>query len=247
MPETPHRRSATRLTLARDLRGLGLATGDRVFVHSSFNSLGPVDGGAEAVIGALEDAVGPDGLVAMPSFNLVQRERRHETWDVATTPSTVGWLTEVFRALPDTWRSDHYSHAVAARGSGARELVADHLRLEGLSSPWDRVPWGKTYGEHSPMVRLHGRGGKLLMLGVDYDSSTYVHFVEVLEWHRRLEHDPEAPYPGQDRERLGAFWDRTGQLSRGRVAQAACRLFGIAEYVDALWAEVRRQLQADPS
>ena len=57
--------------LTCDLRRLGVEAGDILFVHSSFKSLGPVEGGAESVIQALEDALGPEGLLLMPSFNLM--------------------------------------------------------------------------------------------------------------------------------------------------------------------------------
>ena len=47
----------TQSDLLRDLHVLGTAPGDLLFVHSSYKSLDTVEGGAEAVIGALEDAV----------------------------------------------------------------------------------------------------------------------------------------------------------------------------------------------
>jgi aminoglycoside 3-N-acetyltransferase len=228
----------TRETLARDLRALGVAPGDLLFVHSSFKSLGPVEGGAETVVCALEDALGPDGLLLMPSFNLVEHDRRAETWDRRTTPSTTGWLTEYFRRMPGAHRSDHYSHSVAARGKGAEAFVSGHLGREGYRSPWDREPWGRTYGTHSPMHRAYEAGGKILMLGVDYASSTYVHFVEVILWNRALAQDPKARYPYLKRPDLGAFWDRAGDLRRGPVGDADCRLFRIRDYVHALLREV---------
>ena len=231
---TPH----TREKLLQNLRDLGVEPGDILFVHSSFKSLGPVEGGAGAVVEALERAVGPDGLILMPSFNLVESGRRAETWDIATTPSTVGWITEFFRLMPGTHRSDHYSHSVAARGNGAEEFVAHHLSREGHPSPWDRDPWGKTYGSHSPMFRAYRDGGKLLMLGVDYDSSTYVHFVEVRYWNRQLRRNPDAKYRWLKRLELGMFWDGVGPLKRGLVGNAQCRLFRIREYVDTLLCEV---------
>lgn len=228
----------TREPLARNLRSLGVAPGDLLFVHSSFRSLGPVEGGAGTVIRALEDALGPDGLLLMPSFNLVEHDRRAETWDIRTTPSTVGWLTEFFRRMPGTHRSDHYSHSVAARGKGAKAFVSDHLSREGHRSPWDREPWGRTYGAHSPMYRAYEADGKILMLGVDYNSSTYAHFVEVIDWNKRLVHDPEARYRYLKRPELGAFWDQVGDLRRGRVGDAECRLFRIRDYVETLLREV---------
>ena len=161
--------------LAQDLRRLGIQGGDTLFVHSSYKSLGTVRGGAIAVIAALKDAIGPDGLLLMPSFNLVKWEDRAATWDPAATPSTVGWITEQFRQLARVYRSDHYSHSVAAHGNGAESFVGDHRSQDGFCSPWDLKPWGKTYGTNSPMYRAYRAGAKLLMLGVDYLSSTYIH------------------------------------------------------------------------
>jgi len=228
------------IKLLHNFRDLGVELGDILFIHSSFKSLGPVEGGAETVVSALEDTVGPDGLILMPLFNLVESDKRAETWNIETTPSTVGWLTEFFRRMPGTYRSDHYSHSVAARGKGAKDFVSGHLRREGYKSPWDREPWGKTYGIHSPMYKAYQADGKLLMLGVDYNSSTYVHFVEVIYWNKMLAMNPNAKYPSLNRLALGEFWDETGNLSMGFVGAAECRLFRIREYVDTLRCEVEK-------
>jgi len=233
--------------LSQDLRRLGVQAGDTLFVHSSYKSLGPVRGGAIAVIAALEDAIGPDGLLLMPSFNLVAWEDRAATWDPAATPSTVGWITEQFRQLPRVYRSDHYSHSVAARGNGAESFVRDHLCQRGYGSPWDLKPWGKTYGTNSPMYRAYRARAKLLMLGVDYLSSTFIHLVEVIYWnklHAASQGRGDAPpFFAMDRRALGAYWERTGTLRRGRVGDADCRLFSARDYVDALLTEVERNAE----
>ena len=229
----------TREKLIQDFTNLGIEKGDTLFIHSSFKSLGPVDGGAGTVISALAAAVGRDGLILMPSFSLLpSREERIASWNIGRTPSTVGWLTEFFRQMSDTYRSNHYSHAIAARGKGAKAFVADHLRREGYESPWDQPPWGKTYGTHSPMFRAYKTNAKLLMLGVDYESSTYAHLVEVIHWNKRLIEDPEAEYIRLKRSKLGAFWDEVGRLRQGLVGDAPCRLFRIKDYVDTLLKEV---------
>lgn len=230
--------AASRECLLNDMRSLGVAAGDILFIHSSFKSLGPVTGGAVSVIHALEEVVGPDGLILMPSFNLVERDRRAETWDLERTPSTVGWLTEYFRRMPGTQRSDHYSHSVAARGKRAVAFVSEHRSDEGWHSPWDLAPWGKTYGTHSPMVRAYRRGGKLLMLGVDYETSTYVHLVEVIFWNQLLKKNTDASFVRLNRPEMGRIWDRMGRLTRGKIGGANCRLFLIREYVDSLFKEV---------
>ena len=231
----------TRGKLIQDFTNLGIEKADMLFIHSSFKSLGAVDGGAGTVISALEEVVGQDGLILMPSFSLLpSREERVASWDVATTPSTVGWLTEFFRQMPGTYRSDHYSHSIAARGKDAAAFVADHLRREGYQSPWDHHPWGKTYGTHSPMFRAYKSDAKLLMIGVDYQTSTYIHFVEVIHWNKRLRDDAEATFIGLNRPALGAFWEGLGQLRRDKVGNSDCRLFHIKTYVDTLLTEVER-------
>ena len=92
------------------------------------------------------------------------------------------------------------------------------------------------------MFRAYQADAKLLMLGVDYFSSTYIHLVETMYWHKLRANNADAEeiagYPALDRKVLGAFWERTGRLRRGRVGDAACRLFSVRSYVDMLLAEV---------
>ena len=231
----------TQEKLTQDFTNLGIAQGDTLFIHSSFKSLGPVEDGAGTVIAALEQAVGQDGLILMPTFSLLpSREARVAAWNTDKTPSTVGWLTEFFRLMPDTYRSNHYSHAVAARGKDAKAFVSDHLQREGYQSPWDHHPWGKTYGIHSPMFRAYTMNAKLLMIGVDYETSTYIHLVEVIHWNKCLIDDPHAEYIHLKRPELGEFWEGLGQLRQGKVGDSVCRLFHIKTYVDTLLAEVER-------
>ena len=142
--------------------------------------------------------------------------------------------------MSGTYRSDHYSHAVAARGRDAEAFIADHLSQEGYQSPWDLHPWGTTYGIHSPMFRAYKTDAKLLMIGVDYETSTYIHLVEVIHWNKRLKDDAQATFIGLNRPALGAFWDALGQLRQEKVGDSDCRLFHIKTYVDTLLVEVER-------
>jgi aminoglycoside N3'-acetyltransferase len=82
--------------------------------------------------------------------------------------------------------------------------------------------------------------GRILMLGVDYHSSTYMHYVEVLYWEKRKATDPDAPYRYLKRETLGEFWDAAAPISRGQVGSADSRLFPISDFVDGLLAEVEK-------
>jgi aminoglycoside 3-N-acetyltransferase len=52
-----------RSRLARDLENLGLGPGGVAMVHCRMSALGWVVGGAETVVRALLDALGPDGTL----------------------------------------------------------------------------------------------------------------------------------------------------------------------------------------
>ena len=92
----------------------------------------------------------------------------------------------------------------------------------------------------SPMVRAYKSDAKLLMIGVDYNTSTYIHLVEVIRWNKRLTDDSQATFIGLNRPKLGAFWDALGKLRQGKVGDSDCRLFHINTYVNTLLAEVER-------
>ena len=57
--------------LVEGFHELGVAEEDTLLVHSSYKSFGPVDGGPQTVIRALETALGTDkdGTLIMPTFN----------------------------------------------------------------------------------------------------------------------------------------------------------------------------------
>src|SRR5919107_36056 len=59
----------TRLSLAADLRQLGLGPGAVVIVHSSLSSLGWVCGASVAVVQALMDVITPSGTLVMPAHS----------------------------------------------------------------------------------------------------------------------------------------------------------------------------------
>jgi aminoglycoside N3'-acetyltransferase len=227
----------TRESLATDAARLGIEAGDTIFVHSSLKSIGPVNDGASSVVGALEDVLGQEGLLLMPSFNLLPKggEARAQNWDRNTTPSSVGWITEFFRTMPGTVRSDHYSHSVAARGINAKAFVSDHLSLEGMESHWDRAPWGRTFGTQSPMLKASRLPhGKVLMLGTNYDTLTYRHVIEAMfwAWQKTLRHD--HAFTRLDGNEIFVVWDQLDRQKLGNIGDANCRLCLIDEFLTTL-------------
>ena len=55
--------AAGKTSLTADLQRLGVNAGDLVMVHSSLRSLGMVDEGAQTVVDAFLDALGPSGTL----------------------------------------------------------------------------------------------------------------------------------------------------------------------------------------
>ena len=169
--------------LAADLRRLRVAPGDLLMVHASLRRVGPVVGGADGVIDALEAAVGPQGTLFMTLgarddhawVNERPEEERAgllvdaEPFDAAATPADpdMGVLAEVFRRRRGTKVSDHAEGRFGARGRLAESLVED-------------VPWDDYYGPGSPLERFVEAGGRVLRLGAHLDTLTVVHYAEYL-------------------------------------------------------------------
>jgi aminoglycoside 3-N-acetyltransferase len=144
---------------------LGLGNGDLVTLHSSLKSLGHVEGGGQTVIRALLETLGPQGTILMPAFSFPLKSQDEPIFDVRETPSCVGLITEVFRREYATHRSIHLSHSYSAAGPLAAELTVHRL---------DITPCG----EDSPLGKFMRRSGKILLLGVGYNSCTAFHVVE---------------------------------------------------------------------
>ena len=172
--------------LAAGLRAAGLAPGQLVMVHSSYDQFAGFTGKPSDVIQVLQDVVGPGGTVLMPTLpftgTAVEYTSRGTVFDVARTPSRMGLLTEMFRRSPGVIRSVHPTHAVAAWGARAAEMVANHHLT--------RTPCGKG----SPFARLLEHDGRILLLGVTIESMTFYHYVE-----EALEPDlPDSPFTSEE-------------------------------------------------
>ncbi|HEY5058738.1 MAG TPA: AAC(3) family N-acetyltransferase [Gaiellaceae bacterium] len=139
---------------------IGLKSGDQAIVHSSLRALGPLDGGAGAVVETLLDILGEDGLLVVPTFTYDSQR-----FDPSTTPGRAGALSEWARHVPGAVRSRHPTHSVAAIGAGAAAFCADHE----LRAATDLG---------TPLDRLAASGGYVLLLGVGQASNTMVHVGE---------------------------------------------------------------------
>ncbi|MGN6331274.1 MAG: aminoglycoside N(3)-acetyltransferase [Motilibacteraceae bacterium] len=249
----------TRATLLADLRRLGVDEGHCLVVHASLSALGRsgggtgswaggVVGGEQAVVEALQAAVGPTGTLVMPtqSWQLCDPAYLRDpavpvdwwpavrealpAYDPARTPTrTMGAVAELFRTLPGVRRSAHPHRSFAAWGDHAADVVARH----DLDSP---------VGDRSPLQAVHDLDGRVLLLGVGHDKNTSLHLAEHRsDWPGKRRIPNGAPVLGDGRRAWvefdeldvhdedfvacgEAFAAQTGLERRGRVGGAEARL-----------------------
>ena len=150
---------------------LGIVRGDALFVTSSMNWLGYGPSQTLELLDALLDRLTPEGTLLMPSFpfpNEVGRPLDGAVFDVRRTPSQMGLLTEMFRRLPDTWRSEHFWVSLCGWGRKSRFLLAEQ---DCLLNP---------FGPGSSYQRLAEIGAKMIGLGVSTNYNSLAHVADAV-------------------------------------------------------------------
>lgn len=183
--------SVTRQDIIKGLQELGLGLGDGLLVHSSLSSFGNVVGGADAVIDALLEVVGKEGVVLVPTLTGTEHDgpAQPPVFDVRHSPCWTGRIPTVFMERREAKRSLHPTHSVAGIGQGVDSLEAGH---EDCVTPC---------GLESPYYRLAERGGHILLIGVGQGSNTTLHTCEELA---------EVPYHLQKQRTDAVIIDHMG-------------------------------------
>ncbi|MGF7031438.1 aminoglycoside 3-N-acetyltransferase [Paenibacillus mucilaginosus] len=194
-------------SLVEDLRRIGLQRGMTVIVHSSLKSFGGwIPGGPAAVVLALEEVLGREGTLVMPTHSgdlsdpaRWQNPPVPEAWwetirrtmpayEPGLTPTrAMGAIPECFRKQEGVLRSAHPQVSFAAWGAGAARITEGHELSYSL-------------GEASPLARLYEADARVLLLGVGHGNNTSLHLAEY-----------RASYPGKEEEELGAPIRKDGQ------------------------------------
>ncbi len=130
--------------LVAAFREVGIEGGEKLFVHSSMNRMGYIEGGAETVIRALMEAVGAAGSIFMPSFSMTGSMKSYlesgRVFDVRNTPSPMGVVPETFRRWEGVRRSLHPTSSVVGWGRDADFFLRDH---HGSLTPFgEKTPYG---------------------------------------------------------------------------------------------------------
>lgn len=260
---------ATIPSLVVDLAKLGVKTGMTLVVHSSLRAMGNVNGGPVAVILALEEMLGPEGTLVMPTFSKDNTEPSNwrnppvpETWwepiratmppyDVDMTPTfNMGMIAETFRKQPGVLRSSNPEASFAAWGKHAEEIIDNHA-LHPL------------YGEQSPLARVYGLDGWVLLLGVGHNKNSSLHLAEgrakiphgtihlgapiMVDGTRYWMPFDDIAWDASDFDHAGSDFAReTGLQIEGKVAKATALLMPQRALVDYAmqWFEAHRTAMA---
>ena len=242
------------MALRDDFAAMGIQSGDTLLMHSSFRSLGPVDGGMAVFFQALLDVLGERGTLILPTLSYGAVTRENPVYDVNKTPSCVGAMPEYFRQLPGIYRSLSPTHSCAAKGYLAREITEGQLQ--------DDTP----LGAHSPFRRLAQMNGKTLFLGCSIRPHTMMHGVEEAAGVSYVLQKEKSPFTVIDEtgktheifvhrhcfrlnglhylqryDRLGALLDEK-EWKRGKIAQADCDLISAR----AAWDKALAAMKQDP-
>jgi aminoglycoside 3-N-acetyltransferase len=172
----------SRAQLAADFRSLGVAAGDLVMMHASVRSVGRVAGGPDEIHLALKEALTGEGTLVMyascPQYvdevgrgNLTAAQEAEileklPPFEAATARSARdnGTLVEFLRTYPGSRVNDHPARFVVW-GRHADHLLAPQ-------------PWDFAFGRGSLLERFVDADGKILLLGCDHDTVTFLHYVE---------------------------------------------------------------------
>ncbi len=178
------RQLVTKSALAEGLRALGVGRfGESVvMVHTRMSALAWVIGGAQTVIEALRDALGPGGTLVVLTGWQDGPPYHQDDWDederrlyraeapafdptVARAERDHGRVPEAIRTWPGARHSRHPVCSFAAIGPRAGWVVGGQSLDEG-------------YGAGSPLERLVEADGAVLLLGDLFENVTLLHHAE---------------------------------------------------------------------
>ena len=228
---------------AAALQQLGVTQGMKLVVHSTFSSLGNVSGGAEKCCQILQQAIGENGTLMMPSFTfqVYLSGSKDAVYDVRNTPGKVGILSEKFRKMPGVYRSFDPCHSFAVWGRDAKKYVDSH-HLYPTVDP-----------ENSPLGMLYRDGGYVLTIS-SASSVTFMHLVEEMcgarccgkrdEEYRTILPDGQevktrawswrattcADCPSNRTEEIFDLIRKQGKLREVKLNSATLKLFAMQDY-----------------
>lgn len=116
--------------LIKDLKNLGVQSGDMLYLKISMRSIGTVEGGAATLINAILSVVGKNGTIVVSSFVRAKamrylKKHRDVIMDI-NAPSYAGAVANEIMRHPDVKLSKHPVQKFAIIGAKADFLIKDH-------------------------------------------------------------------------------------------------------------------------
>ncbi len=144
------------------LKGFGQINiqSDTIVVHTSYKSLGGVEGGVDTVIDVMQELMGKNGTVMFPAFNFQSWTETHY-FDILETPSKMGMITEQARLRPYAKRTPHPIYSFSVLGARAEEF-----------SQTEDV---EAYGPNSAFALFHKLNATIISIGLDFNNSFSMH------------------------------------------------------------------------
>ena len=157
----------THADIVSALKKVGIKKGDIVFSHVGIGFLGfPKEGGqkeaVQSIIKAFKEVLGPTGTFLVPTYTY--SFCNGEDYDARSSPSTVGYFTEVFRKQRGVTRSREPNFSVAGIGPKVKTLFKN--------LPMD------SFGPDCLYDRLTKMNATICNIGVGFRYATYVHYTE---------------------------------------------------------------------
>ena len=235
----------TQEEIRQSLARIGLGPGNVVLVHSAMRTFGHIQGGAETVVKAFLEVLGPAGTLVAPNFTFSHEAEEDPLIDPENNPSEMGIISETVRRHPRAIRSTGFRHSFSAIGPRAEVIT----QVDPALSVFDlRSSFGVMLALDTQVV----------LAGMTYHASTSHHFAE---WfcdvpYRRtiplnvrvrrpdgsivrqdmLDYQPQpgeaCAYRHPDFNRLGRMLEEQGSVGITAIGNAAVRRFAMRDLID---------------
>ena len=130
-------------------------------MHSSYKSLGGVDGGPQTVVDALWESY---ETLLLPTYNFHSWTEQHY-FDIDETPSEMGIITEMARRDERFTRTRHPVHNFAVSGP----IQEEYHKMKAICS----------LGQGTPLQKVLDDNGMMMSIGLDWSYSfTMIHHIE---------------------------------------------------------------------
>ncbi len=220
----------TKQDLKNQLAQMRITPDDRVLIHTSYKSVGEIEGGPDAFLDAFCEYL-HEGLFIVPTHTWANVNRNNPVYRVDETVPCIGLIPRLAARRADGVRSLHPTHSVWAHGKGAEDLIRgeEHARTP--------APVGGTWWRFGEL------GVKILLIGVGLERNTYIHAVDEIAELGRLSGNGEwevTVIDAEGREYVHSFrgHGNTGSDNFGNFEEAFATL-GVMKYGQLGNAEVR--------